>query len=66
MSYWLGLMSKRVFVILYMVQSLDSALLCSRGGQERADAKVDPDVPSCNYGPRILILLPGAGPPLDG
>ena len=44
MRYWLGLMSKRLFVILYMVVSLASALLCSRVGQERAEAKVDPDV----------------------
>ena len=44
MRYWLGLMSKILFVILYMVQSLASALLCSRVGQERAEAKVDPDV----------------------
>ena len=33
-------MSKRLFVIL---ESLASALLCSRVGQERAGAKVDPD-----------------------
>ena len=44
MRYWLGLMSKRLFVILYMVVSLASALLCSSVGQERAEAKVDPDV----------------------
>ena len=44
MRYWLRLMSKRLLVILYMVQSLASALLCSRVGQERAEAKVDPDV----------------------
>ena len=44
MRYWLGLMSKRLFVILYMVVSLPSALLCSRVGQKRAEAKVDPDV----------------------
>ena len=29
---WLGLMSKRLFVILYMVESLASAVLCSRRG----------------------------------
>ena len=62
--YWLGLMSKRLFVILYMVESLASALLCSSVGQERAEANVDPGVSSCNYGPRVL--LPGAGPSLDG
>ena len=44
MGYWLGLMSKRLFVILYMVVSLASALLCSSIGQERAAAKMDPDV----------------------
>ena len=44
MRYCLGLMSKILFVILCMVQSLASALLCSRVGQERAEAKVDPDV----------------------
>ena len=44
MRYCLGLMSKRLFVILYMVVSLASALLCSRVGQERAEAKVDPYV----------------------
>ena len=44
MGYWLGLMSKRLFVILYIVVSLASALLCSRVGQERAEAKVDPNV----------------------
>ena len=44
MRYWLGLMSKRLFVILYMVVSLGSAFLCSSVGQERAEAKVDPDV----------------------
>ena len=38
------LMSIRLLVILYMVQNLASALLCSRVGQERAEAKVDPDV----------------------
>jgi len=37
-------MSKRLFVILYMVQSLASVLLWFRVGQERAEAKVDPDV----------------------
>ena len=35
------LMSKRLLVILYMVESLASAFLCSRVGQERAEAKVD-------------------------
>ena len=35
---------KRLFVILYMVVSLASALLCSTVGQERLEAKVDPDV----------------------
>ena len=44
MRYWLVLMSKRLFVILYMVVSLASALLCSRVGQQRAEAKVDPYV----------------------
>ena len=45
MRYWLGLMyNKRLLVILYMVQSLASALVCSMVGQERAEAKVDPDV----------------------
>ena len=44
MRYWLGLMSKRLFVIFYMVENLASALLCSRVGQERAEAKVDADV----------------------
>ena len=44
LRYWLGLMSKRLLDILYMVVSLASALLCSRVGQERAEAKVDPDV----------------------
>ena len=38
------LMSKRLLVILYMVVSLVSALFCSKVGQERAEAKVDPDV----------------------
>ena len=56
LRYWLGLMSKRLFVILYMVESLASALLCSRVGQDRAEAKADPDEPE--------TLLPGAGPPL--
>ena len=37
-------MSKRLFVILYMVVSLASALLCSKVGQERAEVNVDPDV----------------------
>ena len=32
LSYWLGSMSNRLFVILYMVESLASALLCSRVG----------------------------------
>ena len=43
MRYCLGLMSKRLFVILYMVESLASALLYSRVGQERVEAKVDPE-----------------------
>ena len=43
-KYWLGLVSQRLLVILYMVVSLASALFCSRVGQERAEAKVDPDV----------------------
>ena len=38
------LMYKRMLVILYMVQCLVSALLYSRVGQERAEAKVDPGV----------------------
>ena len=64
MRYWLGLMSKRLFVILYMVVSLASALICSRVGQERAEPRWIQMFPSCNYVPRFL--LPGAGPPLDG
>ena len=35
MRYCLGLMSKRLFVILYMVESLASALLCSNFSQLR-------------------------------
>ena len=38
------LMSKILFVSLYMVESLASAFLCFRVGQEREEAKVDPDV----------------------
>ena len=34
MRYWLGLMSKILFVILYMVVSLASALLCSSVSQD--------------------------------
>ena len=65
MMYWLGLMYKRLLVILYMVQSLASALLCSRVGQERAEAKVDPNVSQLclsvlrtlmTHWPRILSL----------
>ena len=45
MRYWLGLMYKRLFVILYISKvSLASALLCSNVGQDRAEAKEDPDV----------------------
>ena len=44
MRYWLGLMSKRLLVILYMVVSLASALLCSRVVQERAEVKEGSDV----------------------
>ena len=35
LRYWLGSMSRRLFVILYIMESLTSALLCSRIGQER-------------------------------
>ena len=34
LRYWLGPMSRRLFVILYIVESLATALLCSRVGQE--------------------------------
>ena len=44
MIYCLGLMYKRLFVILYVVMNLASALLCSRVDQERAEAKVDTNI----------------------